>query len=307
LTEIYNNDREIVDFKQRLLGYGISGLNKEHVLPVLWGAGRNGKDTLLDAISHVLGDLALPVSSEVVLSGYRPPNSATPHLYALRPLRLAWVSESEEGARLNTGQIKFLTGGGLVTARPLYGKPITFKPQYLLFLVTNHRPHASGSDYGLWKRLLLIPFKQAFVDDPDPQRENEHLRDKDLGEKLKAEAPGILAWLVRGFLAWQGQGLNPPEAITRATTAYKTEEDVIAQFLEEKCVILPGAKIKASAFYLAYKTWAREYGWRLMKGAAFGRRVNELFERRRRSDGFWYLGIGLTSSDEDQSIAQMEF
>jgi len=218
VNEIFDGDDELISFVQRLLGYGISGLQREHVLPILWGIGRNGKDTLLEALKYVLGDLATPVAAEVLLDSGRNPNAATPHTYSLRKRRLAWVNETNESAKLNAGQVKLLTGGGSIPARPLYGKPITYAPRFLLMLMTNHKPGASSEDYALWERVLLIPFKLSFVD--EPVKEFERKRDPQLLSKLKAEASGILAWLVRGFLSWQADGLNPPESVKIATNEY---------------------------------------------------------------------------------------
>lgn len=292
LIEIFAGDNELVSFVQRLLGYGITGHNHEHKLAVLYGEGRNGKDTLLEALIHVLGEMASPVGSEVLLSGGRNPNAATPHLYGLRPLRLAWVSETNEGARLDAGQVKLLTGGGTVVARPLYGSPIRFTPQYLMMLVTNFKPHASADDYALWKRLYLIPFTEAFVDNPDPDDSSEHLRDPYLAQTLKAEAGGILAWLVRGCLAWQVQGLNPPATVIEATEEYRQEEDTLSDFFDEYCEPDEEEKTKASNLYQGYATWAKKkMGSKPMSSTAFGKRAKKRFERKHFGDGNYYLNL----------------
>lgn len=296
LHEIFAGDADLIAFVQRLCGYGITGETSEHIFPVLYGEGRNGKDTLLETLKAVLGDCAAPVQAEVLLASERNPNAATPHLYALRGKRLCWVNESNEGARLNTSQVKMLTGGGTIAARPLYGTPITFMPQYLLMLVTNHKPHANADDYALWKRLLLIPFTQAFVD--SPRAAHEHQRDPKLTETLRGEASGILAWLVRGCLEWQRDGLNPPVSVTKATEQYRGEEDSIAEFISARCVVIPNAETKAGELYEAYLAWAKLVGEKLtMKGAMFGRRMSERFTKEKRGGYVVYTGIGLPKQD----------
>ena len=299
LAEILAGRQDLIDFVQRLLGYGITALNTEHVLPVLWGAGRNGKDTLLETLAHVLGPMAMPVSADVMLSTSRNPNAATPLLYALHPLRLAWVNETNEGARLDAGRIKLLTGGGQVAARPLYGKPVTFAPRYLLALVTNFKPHASPDDYALWKRLLLIPFTQSFVDDPDPDLAYEHKRDPHLLDRLRAEASGVLAWLVRGCLAWQSEGLNPPPVVKTATDEYREGEDIVGQFIAECCRLQDGARVNAGALYSAFVRWAQDYGLETMSHTIFGERLarHKGIDKKRLAQGYVYVGLGLLTKD----------
>ena len=291
LREIFAGDDELISFVQRLFGYGITGATSEHVFPVLWGSGRNGKDTLLETLKFVLGDCAAPVQSEVLLSSARDANAATPHLYALRGKRLCWVNESSEGARFNTSQLKMLTGGGTIVARPLYGSPIIFSPQYLLMLVTNHKPRANPDDYALWKRLLLVPFTQAFVE--SPRASNEHRRDTTLAETLRAESSGILAWLVRGCLEWQRSGLNPPASVRTATEAYQAEQDTLADFISACCVCQPQAETRAFEFYSAYRRWAVDNGFTPLDNKMFGQRMTQRYEKKRTEGGFVYFGIGL--------------
>lgn len=298
LTEIFDADEELIAFVQRLLGYSLTGLSVEHVLPVLWGGGRNGKDTILETLAFVLGSLANSVSSDVLVNRRITANAATPHLYKLRFLRLAWVNETQEGARLNTEMVKNLTGGGRVVARPLYGDPITFTPGYLLMLVTNHRPRANADDFALWKRLLLIPFTQVFVDDPDLE-EGQRQRDPHLSAKLRAEAPGILAWLVQGCMNWQRVGLNPPDTVRAATKAYHENEDVVGQFITDSCVIADNAEAPAQDLYDAYESWSKDLGLKPMSGISFGKRIAKRFEKVRRREGNFYLGVGILADSED--------
>jgi len=211
-------------------------------------------------------------------------------------LRLAWVSESKAGARLNVEQVKWLTGGGTLTARPLHGNPVTFTPRFLLLLITNHKPKADADDYALWKRVQLIPFTQSFVD--KPIAENEHKADLHLAKRLKDEGPGILAWLVRGCLAWQQEGLNPPKSVQLATETYQKEEDDLSQFVEEYCLVGPDYVVRASQFYQAYKQWAESYGTRAMGTRIFGEKMSKRYKKDRAKDGngLAYYGIGLLNS-----------
>src|SRR5262249_2631891 len=140
---------ELIAFLQRALGYGVTGHTSEHIFLMLYGEeGRNGKDTLMSVLHHVLGSAAGAVSNDVIIASgtFATRGAAKPHLCALQGKRLAWASESDRGARFDVGQVKFLTGGGAIPARQLYGRDYTFVPSHLLLLLTNHKPHADARD-----------------------------------------------------------------------------------------------------------------------------------------------------------------
>jgi putative DNA primase/helicase len=181
--------------------------------------------------------LAGPVPAEIILEESRhnqkTGGAPTPELMALRGKRLVWASETNEGKRLNAGKAKWLTGGDTLVGRSLYGKRmVSFAPTHTIFLITNHRPKANPDDYALWGRLHIVPFDLSFVDNPDPANSQERQRDKELADKLKTEAPGILAWIVRGFDDWQKWGLDAPEKVKVATESYRQNEDTVGQFIE---------------------------------------------------------------------------
>jgi len=297
LLEIFDNDKGLVDFMQRLLGYGITGHRRERILPIMWGSGgQNGKDTLLELLSAVLGDMAGAVTQDIVIEqGYRrSAGGATPHILELQHRRLAWVSETKEGERMNAAQVKLVTGGGELTGRALYAKDyVRFKPRHLLLLLTNYRPRANADDNALWLRILLIPFKLTFID--TPTKANERKRQADLVEQMKSEAPGVLAWLVHGAMQWYKDGLQPPTQVTTATDAYRQDEDTVGLFISEACVVAENAQCKASSLYSEYVKWASENHMKAMSGKAFGTRITKRFTKVKKAKGYFYQGIGLLS------------
>ena len=292
-NEIFDDDSELVNYDNRLLGYGITGLNREHIGPFLVGSGRNGKGTLLEIVKHVLGDLAYKTESELLLDQKFAKSSGSPNsgIMALRGKRIVWASETSEGRRLNTGKLKELVGGDTLNARAVYGKRhVEFSPTHLLLLITNNKPHAPANDYALWQRIHLIPFNLSFVD--NPTKSNERQVDKQLSEKLMAEASGILAWLVRGCLEYQRQGLNPPEIVRAATEEYRKDEDIIGHFIDDRCVISVNATVRAGDLYQAYKTWCDDMGHRALSGVRFGKELKTRFDSQKGRNTH-YLGIGL--------------
>ncbi len=296
ILEICEGDKEKVNFLQRLFGYAITGSNKEHVMPILVGAGRNGKDTLLAAFQYALGDICSPVGQEVMLDSGRNPNAASPHIFNLMFKRLAYVSETQDGSRLDSGMVKWITGGGRLTARMLYGNPIEFEPQHLLVLLTNFKPVVNADDFALWERLLLLEFNLSYVDNPT---ESHHRQaDKDLPEKLKKEAVSILKWLVDGCLAWQQEGLNIPESVKKATQAYQSDEDKLLHFIQDEMVEKPGKKISASLLYTYYQEWSKINGYHPLGSKRFHQKIG--LKKKREKDGQHYIGI------EPSDIAELE-
>lgn len=299
VSEIFNHEIELIAFIQRLLGYGITGLTTYHVYPIFYGPqGRNGKGTLLEVVKFVLGDLAHKARSETLMEsrhvGGR--GSADSDTLALRGKRLVWASETSEGRRLNASRIKELCGGDTLTARAVYGRePVEFQPTHLLILLTNERPAAPAHDAALWERIFLVPFEVRFVD--NPAKPNEYPADHDLLEKLKKEASGVLAWLVRGCLAWQEEGLNPPEIVKAATREYRQDEDLIERFLNDKCIVGPAYEVQAGDLYQAYQDWAGEMGLRPVSGIKFGKEMQVRFDSYRKRHVF-YVGIGLLTEQE---------
>jgi len=297
LQSTFGGDAELVSFMSRLLGYAITGQTTEAVSPILWGAGRNGKTVFLQAVSDVLGpDLAGPIESEMLLESRFTRQSGGPSsdLLHLRGRRLAWLSETNENRRLNSGKVKMLSGGDLITGRAPYGKrQITFRPTHKIFLLTNHRPKADAQDLALWARVLLIPFEMVFVTKPNPAKSNEHLADLNMAEKLRAEGPGILAWLVSGCLEWQRIGLNPPEYVMAATKEYQEAEDTLKKFRAEQCNEGATLQVRAGLFYKAYKAWAEGNGERPVAGNTFGLYFTEIFDWVKDKGGKVYLGVDI--------------
>ena len=303
LVEIFRGDDQIISFLRRLFGYAITGLSVEHFFPIFWGRGRNGKGTIIEAIKCIMGPLATPIPTEMLLDQWRPRGSTgpSPDIMALHGLRLAFAQESDEGRKISPSRIKWLTGGDTLVGRNPYDKyPIEFQPTHTLLFSTNDRPHAPADDFAFWERAYLIPFELSFVD-REPTNKYERRADKTLPEKLKEGSPGILAWIIRGCIEWQQEGFNPPEVITQATKEYRRDEDLLADFIEECCFQDPYAEIQASRLYAAFAVWFEEnISKKVMSQKKFGRMMTKRFKREK-SGTYKYFGLGLLS-DEPQGL-----
>ena len=291
-------DQQTADFLRRLLGYGLVGTVVEHIFPVFWGEkGRNGKDTLFEAVSRVLGPLSTPISAKCLIAQkYQPEHDSA--MLDLRGRRLVWASESGDRQPLDAAKVKLWTGGGTLKGRAPYGaRQVEFKPSHKLMLISNYKPRVSADDQALWQRMVLVPFLESFVE--KPQGPHQHPVDTSLPEKLKAESEGILAWLVRGCIEWQQMGLQPPDTVRFATKSYQTEEDSLGAFLEDCTVKDPDCRVLMKDLYERYVRWCDTSGEGKPVGSksfAKGLKAKGMESVHGRI-GYFYPGLKLVDSD----------
>lgn len=255
VTEKGKVDVDMVTYMRRALGYSITGNVQEENVVLGDGGGRNGKDTICETVSYILGDysLSLPFDVLAVKSGRGAHNQLTPELAALHGVRFLFVSEIEEGQTLSAALLKKLSGGNTLTVNPKYVKPFSFEPTHKLWIFSNHRPRITDTTDSIWARLHRVPFRVGFgTADEVPYAQFRKKKDPRLKEILRNESQGILAWLVRGALEWQKHGLQPPISVNTATTEYRRDEDVLGNWLEEHCVVGNGYKTPGKELYANY-------------------------------------------------------
>ena len=282
LQEVFAGDPELVDYIWRALGYSLTAVTREQCLFICYGSGWNGKSRFREVQEAVLGEYAgnTPFSTLEYSGRYSIPNDVA----ALHGKRVVTACEISEGRRLNEARLKMLAGEDPVPARFLYGEFFTFRPVAKFWLSVNHKPHVDDDSSGFWRKIRLIPFTQSF----------KGRADKELDAKLLAEAPGVLAWMVRGCLEWQKRGLEAPQKVTVATEQYRTESDPLADFTEEACIVKPDATVKAGRLYKLYKKWAEDAGLKereVLSSTKFGRIMGDRFTRRHDRSGWWYDGV----------------
>lgn len=260
LADVFSYNAELVDFAQRLIGYFLTGLTREDVLPIFYGTGANGKTTLLTIVMAVMGDYARPAPHGLFEA--RADSRDDQRIAVLWSRRLVVGQETDRGARLPESFIKNATSSDRQSGRHLYGEPFDFRPTHKLVLATNHRPRVSGTDFGIWRRLLLVPFEATF-------RADAGNLDPRMPEKLTAELEGVLAWAVQGAIEWQRDGLRPPASVRAATEAYRQEEDVVAQYVDDRCAIDPRSEELSGDVYRDYTAWCEAGGTRPLSQRGF--------------------------------------
>jgi P4 family phage/plasmid primase-like protien len=290
LSQVFGNDVELIDWLKRWCGYLLTGSTSEQIFVFCFGLGANGKSVLADTVRFILGDYARAIASETLTESKRQAGSATPDLADLIGARLAMSSETEDGAALAESLIKSLVAGDTMTVRKLHANPVQFTPQFKLMMLGNHKPIIKGNDYGIWRRVRLVPFKITFK----PEE-----RDPALLDKLKAEAPHILAWMVQGCIDWQQRGLRDiPATIKQATGDYQIEQDLVGRWLAECCLLSPNSETSSTEIYSNYKQWCIDNGLRPASNVSLGRRLGERgFNSRRSSGKTIWCGISIGSAN----------
>ncbi len=249
LDRVMAGDAELAGYIQRLCGYALTGSTAEEILAFAYGTGGNGKSKFIGAIAGILGDYATtaPIETFTEAHGEQHPTG----LAMLRGARLVTAVETEEGRRWAESRIKTLTGGDKVSARFMRQDFFEFTPQFKLLIAGNHKPSLRSVDEAMRRRLHMIPFAVTI-----PQEE----RDPALADKLKAEWPAILSWMIEGCLAWQASGLKVPAAVRVATDAYLESEDAFGEWfgqcLERRSI---GYETTADLFH-SWKQWAEQAG-----------------------------------------------
>jgi putative DNA primase/helicase len=276
-------DPDMVGFLRRAVGYSLSGDVGEHALFFLYGRGRNGKSTFLNAVLHALGDYAITINADVLTAKNQDEHPTG--VADLQGRRFVATIEVEDGKRMAESLVKTLTGGDTIRARRMRQDFYEFPPTHKLWMAANHKPTVKGTDDGIWRRIKLIPFAAQV----DPSR-----IDRSLPARLKAEAPGILAWAVRGLGEWLTGGLREPPAVLEATAEYREEMDLMADFLGDRCLVADSARVAAGPLYQAYVDWCKRTGGHPATMNKFGRLMTERgFPIDKKNSRNTRLGIGL--------------
>jgi putative DNA primase/helicase len=291
LLEIMNRDIDLCAYLQRVFGYWLTGSTEEQLLWVFHGSGANGKSTLMSVLAHIFGNYgAQPPIDAFLVHKFRPPTQ--PDLMDLAGARIAVSTELEPGRRLSEDLVKRSTGGESITGRRLYENPWSYQPQFKLAFVVNSLPGIRGQDEAIWRRVRKIPFTVTIPPDQ---------RDTKLLGKLEAEAPGILSWMVEGCLNWRDLGLLEPDSVKTATSDYKDEMDLLADWIAEEQV-RTGSDLseRASELYESFKGWAGSTNHFTVSQTAFGRMLEDRgFTREKKGSFVIRHGISLRESHHD--------
>lgn len=295
LEQITGGDKAFKEYLQMLAGMAAIGEVYEEGLVISHGSGSNGKSTFFGALRRVLGDYAVNINPEVLVTTSRQVDQS--YVVALRGARLAILAETEEGAHFSVAAMKRLTSRDAISARALYKDPIEFIPTHTTVMHTNHLPRLDSMDGGTKRRIAVAPFLTQFK------------RDKAITNYeavLVAECgPAILRWIVEGAKKFHAAGcrLEVPERVRQATGEYVEEEDWIGQFTDECCMAEEGAQAYGGELYNTYQRWAGARGDYVRRGNDFARALATAgYVKKRTKNGAVWIGLRL-KVDSDESLA----
>lgn len=241
---------ELIESLQTCLGYSLTGSTCEQVMFLLYGEGSNGKSTLTETIANIMGTYADNISSSVLVQQKNQSGSAIYSIAKLQNARFVETGETDDGGRLNEAQTKILTGGDTISAQFKFGHEFSYKPKFKIWMSTNNLPNIRGGDYGIWRRIFLFTFRNTFSDKQ---------KDKTLPDKLRRDADKILGWCIKGYQKYQERnGLIMPKQIKDDIQDFKKRSDILAQFIDKKCVLDERGTIECTEMYKIYKDWAAD-------------------------------------------------
>lgn len=250
------------------LGYSLFAHNEKALMFFITGDerdetrnGRNGKSILFDVIAHALGpDYVRRFESKMICRHNGKAPDATDRL-PLIGSRIAFCSELNPSDLMDTSTMKSITGEAETYVRSLYTSAKSVRTTSTLWLLTNHLPRFSTNEKAVWARVRRIVFENFFWDGEGAEpRGHWQPVDLDLGRKLKAEAEGVLAWLIEGAVEYFTKGFPEYADAVNSLNTTRDDHDPIGDFLSSCAVRDEGERTTAKDLYAAYANYAAENG-----------------------------------------------
>jgi len=288
LNQVFENDADTLDAVHRLTGLTMTGRTGEEVIVFCVGTGANAKSIFGNILTSILGQYAVTAPSSLLASRRSDDHGARSDLAMLRGNRLVSINELPGGMTLDETVTKQLAGREPITARFLHKEFFTFEPQFTPWVRTNHRPIIKGTDNGIWRRIVIVPFKRTF---------SLAEQDKNLEGKLSSERPGILAWLVQGAMLYLKNGLQNSKVMRDQLREYRTDSDLLGEFLADHTTVSADFEEKQSNLFAHYKIWCEQNELKPSSKRTFTEQLKERgFGERKTGPYRYYTGLKMVAS-----------
>lgn len=298
VLDALGRDEEAARYFQQCAGYSLTGHTRDEKMFYLHGPTRAGKGTTTETL---LALIPTPLSTEVDFATFtakRENDSQNFDLAELKPARLVVASESNRYQSLNPAKIKQLTGGNLVRCAFKHKDMFTYRPQYKVWLVSNHMVNADAEDDALWGRVQVFTFPHSYLGSEDTTLKTRM--------KSPENLQGVLRWAVEGAKRWYEQGrLCPPESVKKATDAHRDAQDFIKQWIGDSCTLDAEKWTASAALVQSYGDWCEAAGVKPLRANDFAEALVKRFgctSKRQAGTGTrGYKGISLGVTPEPDS------
>ncbi len=279
MDEVMEGDKDRIRYLQKAIGYAMSGDTRLECMFILYGAtSRNGKGTTMETVLRILGEYGRTAKPDMLSKkGFADSSGPSEDVARLNGARMVNVSEPEKSMQIDASLTKQMTGNNILTARFLRENSFEFKPQFKLFIDTNHLPQISDMTLFESDRIKIIPFNRHFT-----------AEERDIDLKSYFAKPenlsGILNWCLEGFRLYMAEGLDMPDSVEAATAQYRQQSDRIMMFTSQCVKKEVGQELRASAVYSRYKDWCAENGFKYENASNFRKKMEQagyIYHRRR--------------------------
>ena len=268
MDEVFEGDADRIRYLQKAIGYAMSGDTRLECMFILYGpTSRNGKGTTMETVLRILGEYGRTAKPDMLSKkAFADSSGPSEDVARLNGARMVNVSEPEKSMVIDASLTKQMTGNNTLTARYLRENSFEFKPQFKLFIDTNHLPQISDMTLFESDRIRIIPFNRHFKAD-----------ERDIDLKAFFAKPenlsGILNWCLEGFRLFQKEGLKMPESVEKATQDYKDQSDRLMMFTTQCLKREVGQELRSSAIYTRYKDWCADNGFKYENAANFKKKM----------------------------------
>lgn len=287
LDDVFQGDAATVSAVQRLVGLTLTGCVEEEVIIFCVGTGANGKSIFGNVLTTIMGQYSTTAPSSLLAARRADDHSARSDLAMLHGARIVSINELPGGMMLDENVTKQLAGREPISARFLYREHFTFLPRFTPWVRTNHRPIIKGTDNGIWRRMRIVPFRRTFT---------EYEQDKGLEAKIMREAEGVLAWMIEGAKLYLRTGLTCSSAMKAELAQYRSDSDLLGEFLSEKTEADIAAEVLQCVLYATYNEWCGDNGLKPVSKRVLTEQLTERgFGQRKSGSGRYYTGLKLSA------------
>ena len=251
INRVVDNDQNIIEYLQKACGYSISGTVSEEKVFYVYGAGGNGKSVFFNILMEIFKDFVIKTPTEMLLQ--KSFDGIPNDVVRMKGARMVVAAEMPENRNLNESKLKDLSGGDALTGRYLFQEYVEFKPMHSLWLYGNSKPKIVGTDNGIWRRIVILPFRVTI---PDNERIPRHI----LQANLLSNKQGIFNWLIEGLSKYNSQGLKLPAILVEEMNEYRASLDETVSFISDCCIIDKKAECMGSDLVNSYETWCQNHG-----------------------------------------------